>query len=235
MFDSLINDMVCGIRERNSLPKMPDELSIEDAYGIQKRIVAKAANGKVAGLKAGMTAAAGQKAFGLTHPLIGSLYSWGELTFGAIIEHQQGVRIECEIGVRIDAKGKPLSAGPVIEIPRIAWATPDDAKGANLAACNIAADRFIVGEQHPIRVDYLSLGVKLTRDDEVVCEAPLSDALGGPMSALEWMLNEANVRGLSLAEGMLLITGACGGIHPAERGFYVANYGELGSIEFSVK
>ena len=48
------------------------------------------------------------------------------------------------------------------------------------------------------------------------------------------MLNEASARGLALADDMLLITGACGGIHPAEPGSYVADYGSLGKIEFTV-
>ena len=37
-----------------------------------------------------------------------------------------------------------------------------------------------------------------------------------------------------IADGMLLITGACGGIHPAEPGRYIADYGDLGRIEFVV-
>ena len=235
MSELFVNALANAVKARSKFPPMPEGLSIEEAYEIQKELVAQVASGPVAGLKAGMTAAAGQKAFGLTHPLIGSLYAWGELTSGAVIEYQDAVNLECEIGVRIDENGNPVSAGPVIEVPRTAWATPDDAKGANLTACNIAADRYIVGEQHPMRDDYSSLGVRLTRDGAVVCEAPLTDALGGPLQALSWMLAEAEVRGLSVSGGMLLITGACGGIHPAEKGYYEADYGELGIIEFSVQ
>ena len=38
----------------------------------------------------------------------------------------------------------------------------------------------------------------------------------------------------AVADGMLLITGACGGIHPALPGRYVADYGDMGRIEFTV-
>ena len=48
------------------------------------------------------------------------------------------------------------------------------------------------------------------------------------------MLNEASARGLAVEDGMLLITGACGGIHPATPGHYVADYGSFGTIEFTV-
>ena len=48
------------------------------------------------------------------------------------------------------------------------------------------------------------------------------------------MLNEARERGLEVEDGMLFITGACGGIHPAVPGHYVADYGDFGRIEFTV-
>ncbi|MDE0192248.1 MAG: 4-oxalocrotonate decarboxylase, partial [Gammaproteobacteria bacterium] len=105
---------------------------------------------------------------------------------------------------------------------------------SNLVACNIASDRYIVGEQQPLRDSYGDIQITLTRDGEEVCSAPASDALGGPQAALAWMLNEARDRGLEVEDGMLLITGACGGIHPAQPGSYVADYGDFGRIEFTV-
>ena len=116
----------------------------------------------------------------------------------------------------------------------MAWGDPADATGVNLTACNIASDRFIVGTQLPLRDDYAAVQIALTRDGETVCQAPATDALGGPHDALAWMLEEAASRGLEIRDGMLLITGACGGIHPALPGSYRADYGELGSIEFAV-
>ena len=233
--DTLVADLADAIRNRTTLPVMPAELALDDAYAIQKQVVDRIADGPVAGWKAGMTAPAGQAAFGLTHPLIGFLYQWGQLNSGASIDGCTGLKLECEIGIVVDGDGNAKSAGPVIEVPRMAWSSPDDAKGSNLTATNIAADRFIVGHQQPMRDDYEQLEVTLTRNgDEVVCQAPLSDALGGPKAALAWMLEEAQKREMSLDDDMLLITGACGGIHDAEPGSYVADYGPLGSIEFNI-
>ena len=48
------------------------------------------------------------------------------------------------------------------------------------------------------------------------------------------MLAEAKRRGLPLADDMLLMTGTCGGVTPAEPGHYVADYGDLGSVAFTV-
>ncbi len=233
--EELVEAMAKAVKAREALPRMPDDLDLEQAYAIQKTLVGAVAGGAIAGLKAGMTAAAGQKQFGLTHPLIGSLYESGRLSPGTDLVAATGVSLECEIGVTIDGAGNPKSAGPVIEVPRMAWGDPADATGINLTACNIAADRFIVGTQRPFRNDYADIHITLTRDGEEVCQAPATDALGGPHDALVWMLDEASLRGLEIRDDMLLITGACGGIHPALPGAYRADYGELGSIEFTVK
>ena len=233
--EKLASALAEAIRNKDSFPAMPSDLSLEDGYEIQKLVVDAVADGAIAGWKAGMTAPAGQAAFGLKHPLIGSLYSWGRLENGATVDMVAGIKLECEIGITIDANGNAKSAGPVIEVPRMMWNSPDDAKGSNLTATNIAAYQYIVGEQQPIRDDYEQLYVKLTRDGESVCEASLADALGGPKPALEWMLNEARDRNMNASDGMLLITGACGGIHDGEPGNYVADYGPLGSIEFTIK
>ena len=230
----IVDGMAAAIRDSGTLPKMPAGLSLEDAYALQRKVVDAVAGSAVAGLKAGMTAAAGQQAFGLTHPLIGSLYESGRLAPGVSFPSAPGVSLECEIGIVVDENGAPKSAGPVIEVPRMAFADEGDRNGANLIACNIAADRYIVGEQQPLRDSYGDVQITLTRDGEEVCSAPASDALGGPQAALAWMLNEARERGLEIEDGMLLITGACGGIHPAEPGRYVADYGDFGRIEFTV-
>ena len=101
------------------------------------------------------------------------------------------------------------------------WADPTDAKGTNLTACNIAAESYIVGNFGPVRDDYDELSVTLTRDGETVCEAPLTDALGGPRPAVDWMNSEAAKRGIGSEAGMLYITGACGGIQDAAAGSYL--------------
>ncbi len=232
--EDLAKAMAAAIHAGEPLPKMPSGLDLDEAYALQKAVVQAVSGGAVAGLKAGMTAAAGQQAFGLTHPLIGSLYESGRCAPGVSFASGPGVSLECEIGVVVDGDGAPKTAGPVIEVPRMAFADEADRNGANLTACNIAADRYIVGEQQPLRDSYGDVAITLTRDGETVTSAPASDALGGPQAALAWMLNEARQRALAVRDGMLLITGACGGIHPATPGHYVADYGDLGRIEFTV-
>ena len=231
---SLASAMAAAIRDGGALPRLPANLGIDEAYELQKAVVAAVSGGSVAGLKAGLTAPAAQAQFGVTHPLIGSLYPQGRMAPGVAFPSAPGVVLECEVGIVIDERGAPQSAGPVIEVARMAFADPGDVSGVNLLACNIAADRYIVGTQLPMLDSYADIEVRLLQDGETLSAAPATEALGGPGPALEWMLHEAQQRGLPIADGMLLITGAIGGIHPAKPGSYRADYGALGSVEFTV-
>ena len=232
--DSLVNDMAAATLNRTTLPKMPAGLTLDEAYEIQKALVAAVGGDAVAGRKAGMTAAASREQFGIDRPLLGSLFAAGRMPSGVSFPAAPGVMLECEIGVMIDADGAPMTAGPVIEVPRMAFADGEHLSAVNFVACSISADRYIAGEQHALLDTYDDVQVTLTRDGETLSAAPATEALGGPVAAVEWMLAESRSRGFPIAGGMLFITGACGGIHPALPGNYRADYGLLGSIGFSV-
>lgn len=227
-------EIAAAIKAGRALPKMPSGLSIEQAYELQKAIVQEVSGGALAGIKAGMTAPAMQKQFGLSSAIVACIYESGRLQPGATFAGASGILIECELGLVVDAEGKPKSCGPVIEVPRLHFAHSEDQTGPNLIACNIAADRFIAGGQLALRNAYEDIQVRLERDGEVLSSAPATDAMGGPQRALAWMLAEARKWGLPLQDDMLCITGACGGAHPAKPGHYLVDYGVLGSIEFTV-
>jgi len=223
-----------AIRQKQSFPKMPENLDLDTAYIIQREVVKAVAPDALAGIKAGVTTKAAQELFKLDDSVVGSLYAAGKLSSGCKVNTRPGVVIECEIGIVVDGSGKPLSAGPVIELPCMAFANDEDRTGVNLVANNIAADRFIMGEQLALLESYDELTVSLERDGEPVTSAPLTEALGGPYPALAWLVQEAGRREIQIEEGMLLITGACGGIQPGIPGSYVADYGPLGTIEFEI-
>ena len=231
--NELIESMAAAVKAGDALPPMPEGLTLEAAYEVQEALVRAVAGDALAGYKAGLTAPAGQAQFGINQPLVGALYAAGRLESGAVFGGR-GASLECEIGVVIDAEGTPRSAGPVIEVPHIAFSRREDATGVNLCACNIAADRIVAGPQSPLRDDYAELSVTLTRDGETVLEAGLDEALGGPVRAVAWMVETLRDLGRPLADGMLLITGALGGIHPAQPGAHVADYGVLGQVTFTV-
>ena len=232
--NQLAKEIAAAIKAGRSLPKMPVNLGIREAYELQKAVVDEVAGGELAGLKAGLTAPSMREQFGVSESLIACLYESGRMMPGVRFASSPGVMIECELGILVDGDGHPTACGPVVEVPRMNFADGQELTGATLIACSIAADRFIVGTQLPMRGDYGDIDVRLERDGEVLSCAPATDALGGPQKALSWMLDEARKWGLPMKDGMLCITGACGGAHRAVPGQYLVDYGELGSIEFTV-
>ena len=186
------------------------------------------------GLKAGLTNSQGQQLFGIEHALLGHLYKAGRLAPGAQIAHKPKLAIECEIGIVVDAGGKPKSLGPAIELVYLDFAKAEDMTAVNLAAANLGAYWFIQGPQQDWGGDFSNVTVTLTRDGEQVTQAPITEALGGPEPALTWMNGEAERLGVQFQDGMFLMTGSCGGIIPSAPGSYVADYGPLGSVAFDI-
>ncbi len=235
MAQDLTAALADALKAHETLPAFPNDLALEDAAKLQDQVVQRLCAGGSAGLKAGMTSPGLQEFFKLDGALLGQLYPQGRLEAGAILPHLPKLSIECEIGIVVDANGAPKSVGPAIEFVYLDFANPQDMTAANLLATNLAADRFMPGPQFPWRALYNDITLRLTRDGEVVNEASVMESLGGPATALPWMCAEAKRRNIPLADNMLFMTGTCGGVVPAEPGHYVGEYGELGSVEFTVE
>lgn len=230
----LADRLATSVSGHKALPRFPADLSMTEGQAIQDQLVARMCPGGSAGLKAGVTSAALQKFFKLDNAVLGQLYPTGRLEPGAAIPHLEKLAIECEIGIVVDGDGQPKSVAPAIEFVHLDFAAPEDMTAANLAASNLAADRFMPGAPLPWRDLYDDIIIRLSRDGALVNEASIMESLGGPGNALPWMLAEAKRRGIAVKEGMLLMTGTCGVVVPSQPGHYVADYGELGAINFTI-
>ena len=234
MNDALPGDIANAINTRGLLPSFPSDLSLADGYEIQAAVVELVSNSAKAGIKAGITTPAMQAQFGVDHPLLACLYAQGALEPGAVIDSALRLNIECEIGVLIDSDGTPLAAGPAIELVGLRFASPGDVSAANLAAANVGAYQFIRGEQQSWRKSFADVRVSLTRDGEVVNEASMMEAMGGPHAAVPWIFEEAQRRQIPLDDQTYVMTGTCGSVVAGEAGHYIADYGDFGRIEFTV-
>ncbi|MYD45549.1 MAG: hypothetical protein F4W92_04285 [Gammaproteobacteria bacterium] len=232
--DELIAQIVKAIQTRSKLPEFPTSLTVAEAYEIQHRVVTNMDGDSMIGLKAGLTSAGSQESFGVPHPILGRLFASGRLFSGTTLPTIPGRFIECEIGICLDDSGNPRSICPVIELPRIAFGQSTDVTGPNLIACNVAADRYVLGDCVESPTSFADRSVELKRDGKTLYQAKLTEPFGGPSESLAWMLNESQSRRFSIPNEALMLTGACGGIHPASPGSYVADYGSLGSVEFEI-
>ncbi len=223
-----------AIRTHQPLPAFPKGLDLANGYEVQLKVANLVAPDGFAGIKAGVTSDQLQAVFGIEHALLGRLYRHGHLKPGATLPFIEKQLIECEIGITVDAQGQPVSAGPAVEFAFAAFSSPTDATAPNLTAGNVAADKFLTGEQHPWRESYDDIIIRFYRNDVLINEAPITESLGGPAATVRWIMTEAKRYNFAIADNTLLMTGACGKVLPATPGSYRADYGDLGEVNFTI-
>lgn len=220
------------------------------AYRIQHAYVAQlAASDGIAGYKSALTAAAMQRANGLSEPITGVLMSSGARGAGASIASSdyRMLLLETELAFRL----KTPVTSPISDVsqlravvggcaPAIELADPGFGatkfRGEDLIATNSASAGWIEGETR--EVDDLDLNaqtVRFYRDDELLHEAESRVVLDDQWQALLWLINQTIAQGYEIAPSHLLLTGAIGGAHPGKPGHYRAQFGDLGELSFRVQ
>lgn len=231
---TLAQQIAEAILTHQPLPVFPEGLSLANGYELQREVASLVAPEGFKGIKAGVTSEPLQTIFGIDHALVGRLYRRGHVESGATLPFIEKQLIECEIGITIDAQGQPVSAGPALEFAFAAFSMPTDATAPNLTAGNVAADKFLTGEQQPWRESYDDIIIRFYRNEELINEAPITESLGGPANAVTWIVREARRHNFDIPDNTLLMTGACGQVIPSAPGAYRADYGDLGEINFTI-
>jgi 2-keto-4-pentenoate hydratase len=215
---------------------MPEDLDLATAYQLQHIVSQYRSPNGVSGIKAGVTAKPVQKHFGLDGALLASLYDDAMLASGKELEYVEGRLLESEVALQIDLNsGDPIAIAPAFEIVAVRFASPEQMSAANLVACNLGADRYVVGEFIPWQAEYNDIALTLKRDGEVVNQTVIGDALDGPLPGAKWLVTEARRRGFTLDKTFTYMMGACGTTLPLEVGQYEADYGALGSLSLQVR
>ena len=220
------------------------DYGLDDAYGVQSAYVAaKSADVPVSGFKGAVTAAAAQQAFGLGEPAVGVLFAPGKLAPGVskpLVDFNKPM-LETEFGYRLnravsepvdDATGLVAAVHLMIELADAGF----DGKqtGVDLIAGNVASSHYIEGPEIDASAALDDAAVSLSRDGETLFAGEGRDALGGQMQALTWLINKTVALGRTIGTDDILMTGALGGAAPGATGHYVAQFGDLGSIEFDL-
>ena len=102
----------------------------------------------------------------------------------------------------------------------------------SLIAVNSAAAAFVPGEATEWDSDLDNISVVMSRNNERLTEGRATDAMGGQINALCWLINKVLKYGYVLEPGHLLMTGALGGPQAGLAGRYLGDYGSFGRIEF---
>lgn len=230
------------------------EATIADGYAVQKLFVARfAKKHDIGGFKAAAVSQAAQDNLGIDGPLTGIMPGSGILKAleNVVIDvaDYPNRHLETEIGYNftepitetlpdVEALREKINrVFAVVEVPGGATEEKNPSTPADTVAWNGNAKALIVGfkKLDPDDVDIDALAITLTRDGETINTAKGGDAAGGQMQTLLKSVNDIVKRGYPINPGMVLTNGALGKILPAEPGRYVADYGPLGKITFTVK
>lgn len=242
MTNNPVRSIAEAIAGHRTLPALPKGWSLEEGYAIARQVAAEMNSatgaGRLPGLKAGLTDPAVQGHLGLKEAVLGHLYPARCLKTGARLAHRDKALIECELAIRVDSQGQPLSVAPVLEFVRVDFARREDMTPGNLAAINLGADAYLLGDDVPWSESVLAAlddtVIRLYRNDEPLFEANAAGSLGGPRKALDWMLGRADKLGWALHGETVLITGTVGKALPFECGEYRVDYGGFGSMTFHI-
>jgi len=231
---ALAHELAGAIAAYAPLPAIEVGLSLEDGYAVQRAVASEVNGGRFGGIKGGATSPAAQAFFGLDHALLGHLYIDRIWEAGCTVPYLADRVLECEVAIRIDAAGTPSAIAPAIEIVRPQLRGEAAKSAGNTVAANLAADACIVGPWQNWDGSALDAPMRLERDGAAVVETHSSESLNGPAQAIEWIVAEAKRIGFTWSGEVLVITGACGQVVPAERGHYRADFGAFGALSFEV-
>lgn len=236
-----------------ALAKHQTNVTWEDAYRAQTRwIKNQLFPNKIGGFKGAAASAAAQQSLGIDGPLVGVLPADGTIkhrenltldineTGPMAIETEIGYRIAVDISYEVltdeQAREAVSAIVPVVELPMRRSFQEGGNQAMNMVASNIGSFKFIVGEDlDPATVDPNTWDLTLNRGTETLHSVKGNTASGGQFHNLRKIMNQLTQNGHTLPAGTLIISGALGGVHPAEPGSYRAQFGTDQAITFEIR
>lgn len=234
------------------LSKVHPDATLADAYAVQALYVEQLlADGAIGGFKSAVVGADGQAALGIEGPLVavvpasGVLYAKDNVAIDLASEPRR--MLETEIGYvfgqgisaalpDVEALKKHVkSVVPVIEVPGGSSQNEVPVTAGDLVARNIDSMAVIIGlKEEPQAVNVDAVDITFTHNGVVVNTARGGTAAGGQWETLLKTVNALVSLGYTIEAGQFITNGALGKIVPAAPGGYSANFGPLGTIEFTV-
>jgi 2-keto-4-pentenoate hydratase len=233
-----------------ALPEACRPRSRAEGYAIQDRWP-ETAGDAIAGWKIAATSVAGQRHIAVSGPIAGPVFAQRVHGDGAVVSLAKvGMRVaECEIVFRIRERLAPratrydraevlaavASVHPGVEIPDSRFARFEHAGEAQLIADCACMNEMLVGPAAHAAgqaiAELPSLRIQARVSDGRVLDGVGANALGDPVEALVWLVNELSDYGRTLEAGQFVTTGVCTIPIPVAPGDVVrVDYGWVGSL-----
>ena len=211
------------------------EITIEDAYAIQQRLIARRldAGERIVGKKIGVTSQAVMNMLGVFQPDFGILLDGMVYNEGQPIEARTLIqpKAEGEIAfvLKHDLMGPGVSAADVIAATQGVMACFEivdsrirdwKIKIQDTVADNASCGVFVLGDRlvDPCEVDLSTCGMVLEKNGEIVATGAGAAALGHPANAVAWLANTLGAHGIALEAGEVVLSGSLGIMVPVAAG-----------------
>lgn len=223
MDDAQLADEIWQARRERLIRPAPStrgaSLDIARAYRIQELVTNHriAAGERVVGWKLGYTSQVMRDQMGIDEPNFGPLTDVMALTSGALAPaYLRQPRIEPEVALILGAEipiGTPAervvefiqSARASLEVVDSSWTNYRFDLGDNTADSS-SAGAFVLGDVLPLD-DLVSVSVRLEITGEEPQSGTADAAMGNPLTALAWLVDQLGVRGEALPTGTVVLTG----------------------------
>lgn len=234
---ALGDELFAALRERRTVPpltaRFPD-ITIDDAYAISLRLLTlRLAEGEVViGKKIGVTSKPVQTMLGVFQPDFG--YLTDRMRCGNDIPIGRELiqpRAEGEIAFLL----KKDLVGPGITPTDVLAATEHvvpcfeivdsriegwKIRIQDTVADNASSGLFFLGDgpADPRRFDFLTCGMVVEKNGEIISTGAGAAALGSPLISVAWLANTLGERGVSLRAGEVVLSGALVPLEPVRPG-----------------
>jgi len=233
-----------------ALPASCRPMSRADGYAIQDEWPEEV-GAPVAGWKIAATSEAGQRHIQVSGPLAGPVFAHRVRGDAAQVSLEHvGMKVaECEVVFRMSGRFAPrgrsfsrdevmaaiAAVHPGIEIPDSRFRKFEDAGESQLIADCACMNEMLIGAAMPADADRMnalpSLVVRATKGTGEVRDGIGANALGDPVEALVWLVNELVSHGRTLDAGQFVTTGTCLTPIPITGGDTLSvDYGWLGRL-----
>lgn len=240
-------DAFKGGRTVAALPEDVRPRTRGEGYAVQRHF--ESVTSEVVGWKIAATSRAGQKHIGVSGPMAGRMLAERMVEPGKQVSLDGNFMhlAELEFAFRMATDFAPRSTRYSVDEVLdgtgklfLSWEMPstryDDAASVGEAqliadnACGFDVAIVPAADQGWRGADLAALPVRATTSSGLVHEGTGGQALGGPLLALTWLVNELSGLGITLRAGQLVTTGTCITPVPVAPGDTVtADYGRFGT------
>jgi 2-oxo-3-hexenedioate decarboxylase len=239
-------------REVTRITETYPNLSIEEAYTIQERLVGLKLenNYRILGAKMGLTSRAKMQQMGVEEPIYGYIFDYmavnnGEISLSELIHPKVEAEIAFVVGKEIQGPGVTAddvlaSTDYVLPALEIIDSRYKDFKFTlpDVIADNASSSRVVFGSQiqHLDKLELDLLGVTLKINGKIKDLGSGAAVLGHPANSVAMLANMLSRKGLKLKKGDIILSGAITSAFMLTAGDSVlAKFDGLGSVEFIVK